>query len=373
MERKTLAVGKSTHLHITEVPGDLRLTGWKESRIKAKTNGNQLDLFADGDLVSLACDSDLIVSVPQDAEISIDLVNGDASLRVLDGSLLIKQVDGDLALRNVGSVIIENAEGNLVVRHANGALRVDMLAGDASVRDVQGDVALNNIKGDLHVRDLQANLNAIIEGDVIAYLHPNADAAYNLESEADILLRLPDEVDAHIVLSAAGGLDIKLFGVEKSDQTERSLTLGSGSATLNISAGGDMLVTSHSDDWADLADFDISLPFIGADFPGLSDDYGEALRRKVEEAARKVEEKMHKSEHKFRAADRYAQRMARQAERHVERLIHFQKGPAPPRRPRRPLPPAEPVTDTERLLVLKMLEEKKITAAEAEKLLSALE
>ena len=38
-----------------------------------------------------------------------------------------------------------------------------------------------------------------------------------------------------------------------------------------------------------------------------------------------------------------------------------------------PVPPSEPVSDEERMAILKMLQEKKITAEEAEQLLSALE
>ena len=38
-----------------------------------------------------------------------------------------------------------------------------------------------------------------------------------------------------------------------------------------------------------------------------------------------------------------------------------------------PAPPVDPVTDVERMTILKMLQDKKITSEDAEKLLSALE
>ena len=376
MERRTLAVGEKLTLLIKEVPGDLRLTGWRESQIKAKTNGNLLELFGDGEQVTLSCDNDLIVSVPQNAEIQINLVGGDASLRVLDGLLKVKQVEGDLALRNVGSVVLSAISGDLVVRHASGALHLEQLDGDASIRDVQGDVALNGVGGDLHIRDIHANLHAAVDGDVIANLNPQPDSACNIQADGEVLLRLPSDVDATLSLAADGELQVKIVGVDTSEETVHALTLGSGSAAINIAAGGDLLVTSHADDWADMADFDISLPFIGADFPGLSDDFAETISRhaeetarKAEKAARKVEEKMRKSEHKFREVELHLARTARNAERHV----HFSRPPVPPRPPRRPMPPDEPVSEGERLLILKMLQEKKITAAQAEKLLSALE
>ncbi len=373
MERKTLALGQETILKIEHIPGDLRLIGWEQNEIKAKTNGNSLELLSDGKVVTLSCDNDLVLSVPKNLQIDIGEASGDASLRVLDGSLKLEQVDGDLALRNLGNVEIGILEGDLVVRHTNGALKAEKIGGDASIRDVVGAINLPNVEGDLHLRNPQSSVNATVAGDVVASITPQDATAYNIEAGADILLRLPVEADVDLTLSAASDLSVKIPGVEETDERSRSLTLGSGSAKMNIVAGDDLLVTTRSDDWADMADFDISLPFIGADFPGLSDDFAETITRKAEEAARKVEEKMRTSEYKFAAARRRGERHARQAERHAERHIRFGKHPFPPRAPRRPAAPSEPVSEAERLLILKMLEEKKITAADAEKLLAALE
>ena len=79
---------------------------------------------------------------------------------------------------------------------------------------------------------------------------------------------------------------------------------------------------------------------------------------------------MRKTEHKMRRAEHKARRAERQAEKRAERHKSKFRGIRPPYSPK---PPVAPVSEDERLLILKMLEEKKITAAEAEKLLSALE
>ena len=375
MERKTLSVAKDVKLIIKKVPGDLRLTGWQEPQIKAKTNGSQLDLLDENGTVTLSCDNDLIVSVPKSADIEIELISGDGSLRVLQGGLHIEKVGGDLALRHVGAVSLGHVGGDLVLRHSSGGLKVALLAGDASVRDVQGDVALDEVVSDLHVRDLQGNFRAKVGGDVIANLQPQNAAAYALQAGGDILLRLPADVDATLALSAAGDLSVNLPGVD--DKTATALVIGGGDSPMDIGAGGDLLITSQTDEWADMADFDISMPFIGADFPGLSDDFAEKIGRHAEDVARKAEEQARKVEEKFmRKSEKYirdAERKAAEAARKAERHIRFGKHPMPPRPPRRPAPPDEPVTDQERMLILKMLEEKKITAADAEKLLAAME
>ena len=195
MERKTIALGKETGLKIALIPGDLRLTGWDENEIKAKTNGNLLELTSDGELVTLNCDNDLILSVPKHIEIEIDDIAGDASLRVLDGSLKLGQVGGDLALRNVGVIDLGELAGDLVVRHTSASLKVEHVSGDASVRDVDGAINFADIGGDLHLRNPQDNLKAVVAGDVIASISPQPDAAYQIDAGADIVLRLPVEAD----------------------------------------------------------------------------------------------------------------------------------------------------------------------------------
>ena len=47
MERKSLKINQETRLKIEVVSGDLRITGWEQDEIKAKTNGNSLEMTSD--------------------------------------------------------------------------------------------------------------------------------------------------------------------------------------------------------------------------------------------------------------------------------------------------------------------------------------
>ena len=83
-----------------------------------------------------------------------------------------------------------------------------------------------------------------------------------------------------------------------------------------------------------------------------------------------------------RAAKR-AEEAARRVERHAERQArrwrgNMETGPwnwesGPRGVPTPPTPPSEPVAEEERMAILKMLADKKITAEQAEQLLNALE
>jgi hypothetical protein len=91
-------------------------------------------------------------------------------------------------------------------------------------------------------------------------------------------------------------------------------------------------------------------------------EHSDRVQHRVDAAMRRAEEKM-------RSAERRTAHMGISMGRWGVNI----GGPRPPRPPVPPVPPSEPVTDDERLTILKMLQQKKISLQEAEKLLAALE
>jgi hypothetical protein len=77
---------------------------------------------------------------------------------------------------------------------------------------------------------------------------------------------------------------------------------------------------------------------------------------------------MRRAEEKMRASERRANFVGMAVGRGS-----MGRPPVPPIPPVPPVPPNEPVSDVERLAVLRMLQEKKISLEDAEKLLAALE
>ncbi len=158
-----------------------------------------------------------------------------------------------------------------------------------------------------------------------------------------------------------------------------------------LTAGDDLLVTSQADSWESAADFGVGMGD-GKDwnFPPfeLPDDFSERINRRVqaameraqshlEAANRRAESAGHRASIKIEAAMRRAEAKARAAEvraRRGQANLHVGIG-----RwnwdisPHGPDQAAAPVSDDERLTILKMLQEKKISVEEAEKLLAALE
>lgn len=356
MLKKSLAVRANFKIVVKDSPGDLRLTGWDRDEVSAKTDGDVLDLVLNGETVTLSCDDDLILNVPRGASVQVDHAAGDVAVRSLLGGVSFGAVMGDLALREVGAVSIGSVEGDVSLRVANGSVSAGEINGDVSIRDVHGNVNLEMVESDLYVRGVTGNLNAHTQSDAALYLDPGAGTAINVTAEDDILLHLPANANATMTLTAddAEDIEVQIPAAMISGKNPRSVILGDGSAAISLKSEGDILVTSESSEWDDAAEF--------ADFGegwGVPSDLSERINRRVQEATRR--------------AQRQAEAASRRAEQKIGQQARRFAFNWTGRRGGAPMPPAEPVSDEERMAILKMLQEKKISAEDAEKLLAALE
>lgn len=361
---RIISAGKAPRINIDAIDGDLSVVGWDGEDILIKTDEDELTLQQNGDAVSFSCTDDVSLRIPRDASLSIERIGGDMALRGVMGSIEIKEIDNDLSMRDVGSVAIGTVNSDFSLRGAKGNLYVKSAGGDVSVRDVEGNITLDSVADDLALRGARGNIKVNVGEDVVVYLEPKAEGAYSITAGDDILLVLKPNVN--VTLSMHGDeIEVDWPGIEnQEDVTERVLVLGDGSAKISLNAGGDIRVSNNAEAGNSAEDF--------GNFAGMNFDwsgFGERISRQVEQATARAAKR----------AEEAARRAERHAERHVRRWGRNVKGGpwnwemGPKGVPTPPPPPSEPVAEEERMAVLKMLAEKKITAEQAEQLLSALE
>ncbi|HUE98986.1 MAG TPA: hypothetical protein VMN99_07005 [Anaerolineales bacterium] len=361
---RIVSAGKTPKIQIDAIDGDLNVVGWDGEDILIKTDEDELTLTQNGDEVVFSCTDDVSLRIPRDASLFVQRIGGDAAVRGVVGHLEIKQIDNDLSMRDVGSVAIDTIQADFSLRGAKGNLYVKSVGGDVSVRDVEGNITLDSVADDLALRGARGNIKINVGEDVVIYLEPKVDGAYSVTAGDDILLVL--KPNANVTLSMHGdAIDVAWPGIEnQEDITERVLVLGDGSAKISLNAGGDIRVTNDAEAGNSAEDF--------GNFAGMNFDwsgFGERISRQVEQATSRAAKR----------AEEAARRVERHAERHARRWRgnvkvgrwNWEMGPKGVPIP--PSSPSEPVADEERMAVLKMLAEKKITAEQAEQLLNALE
>jgi hypothetical protein len=356
---QTISAGRTPKIFVESVGGGLSLVGWEGDDILLKGDDDEMRVSQDGDQVNVSCEDDLSLRVPKNASVVIANIGGDASLRSLMGNVELKEIGGDLSLRDVHSVSIDTVHADLSLRDAKGHFFVKNARGDVSIREVDGNVSLESVADDLALRDARGNINANVAGDVVLYLNPQAGNVYSVNAGDDILLVMPPKANATLTLNA-DEIDIEWKGVKnEEDATSRVITLGDGSAIVSLTAGGDIRVSNQPNAGETAEDFG-NFAGIGMDWSG----FGERISRQVEQATRRAAKQAEE------AARRATERAGRRGPNVDVKMGRWNWDLSPKGVP---MPPNPPVSDEERMAILKMLQEKKITAEEAEKLLSALE
>lgn len=362
---RTINAGRTPRIEIESVGGDLSLVGWEGDDILLKADDDDVSVTQDGDQVRISCGDDLSIRAPKGATVLIARIDGDASIRGVMGGIELKEITGDLSMRDVNHVAIETVHADFSLRGGKGNLSIRKADSDVSIRDVDGNVNLDSVSDDLALRDARGSVNANVGEDVVMYINPQPGNAYSVNAGDDILLVMPPKANATLTLSA-DDIHVEWGGVEnEKDATRRVITFGDGSAPIALSAGGDIRVSNRSDAGESAEDFG-NFAGMGMDWSGFGERISrrveqatERAQRKIEAANRRVEQKMRAAEQRGRGRGKVALEVGRW------NWDFSSKGV--------PVPPKSPVSDEERLTILKMLQEKKISAEDAEKLLAALE
>ncbi len=326
----------------------------------------------------------------------------------------IQKIQGNLFLRNVGAVHVERVSGDLFVKHVDGDFNLQVVEGNANLRDIQGDfVVTGGIHGNLSLDEVEGNATARVDGNVSLRLDPLPVQSYEFTAKGNILCRLPADTSAVVRINRAEKAKIQVAKVSLSgaEKFPYQLTLGEGDASLVFSADGNVDLVGRAPDWEMPEEYNASFT---RDINGMAQDIGEQIENQISaqmemmesqlnaqlenltdtlnsaglsaeqmqrtreagaRATARAHEKMQRAQEKIRRKIELTQRRAEQRARSAEK-----SGQARERRTwgfewpgAKPEVGSEPVTDEERLLILKMLEQKKITPEEADQLLSALE
>ncbi len=416
MSNQTLDTGPVPEVFFDQALGDLQVRGWEEPRLSIQAEPETLQLEQQDDVIHLSCQGDCDLRLPVGATLRIGVVNGDLSLKLLEDQLFIGEVRGDLFLRNIAAAQIQTVHGDLAVKNASDDLNIDLVHGDADIRQVAGQCVVNEVLGNLDLASVDGDIQVGVRGNARLRLDRLSGSEYKIQAGGDIYCYLPDDADAQISLTSEGErIKVRLpQGSKTFPQAQYKLTLGEGAASLTLIASGAVYLFIEKSGWSETEP--------AHSFPGaMPGNYGEQIAQQIEaqmqaqmaEITRRLNEQMEHLtdrlgkigltteeserivEQARRASEREASRAQeklRRAQEKLERKLEAQRRRAEQhaqmadRRSRRhtwsfewPAPATPPAsskdasTEEERLMILRMLEQKKITLEQADQLLSALE
>ena len=353
-----------------------RLTLQNVTAVRVKRAHADVDVLNAGGNVIVEKANGAVDLINVDGAAALDKALGDVSLRGVRGKVACDQVNGQLHLTDVGEVAVRQVKGSLAAEEIRGALACQKTSGQATLRKVDGSILLGGVGGDLEVDGGGGSLSARCGGNVQL---SKIVGDVRVTAGGEVHCRLDETEGGSFKAVCGGSLTIEggpaLIARGPGAHTFR---LGGGQPNYALVAGGGVHLES------------------GAELEGLGEDAGARGARIAARAQRHVSRSLGRTlRRKLRAAGKRA--AAGDWDDSRSWSFHIDTDtPAPGAAVRdeqlisdfddiddvdvdidmdidaESELDAEPVSAEERLTVLRMLAEGKITAAEAEKLLDAL-
>jgi hypothetical protein len=397
------------------VNGNSRCSGGDTDEIVIQAStADDVSYRMEGDIIYLTAESNAEITIPAAADLRVGTVQGNGQFKNLSGPLTIQKIGGNLDLYRVGPAVIEKIYGNLTAREISGELTLVAVYGNLSAQNVAGRVQLHDqAKGNLILRGV-SGAYATALGSATLTLIPSDSDEYLIEVSGNIYCTIPAEASVEIE-AWSGSRQIRVdFPERKEAVRSQDLTLSrhGGESRITVKAKGFVHLSTgiaHADkpdrtgpafdeNFGEISEEIHSLidaqmhnleQQLNASLSGLPDfsetpEFSEDINQIVEQARQYSTRAALQAQARAQAAAERAQekltrklekarrKAARQANKTTVRSAQhgaWERGQTT----RRTTPGGDQVTDEERLLILKMLEEKKISIEEAEQLLAALE
>jgi hypothetical protein len=385
MFEQTFDTSATPHITVTECLGNLVVRGTEERQMTLRLQGEADDaaLEREGETFTLETRANCFLTCPPATTLTVGAAKGNLKIQQVEGPVTIDAVHGNATLRDVGPVAVEQTWGNLSVRQVAGSVSAQTVRGNARVRQVEGSLSLGQVGGNLTAEGLQGGLAAEqVRGSVRLGPPFSPGSAYRLKADGNLTVRLPADASLRLALRAGDRVSSSVFGLtlEEADGETRGV-LGGGEASLEAQVGGSVsLRTLEPEGAAEGLPFDFvaDLEGLGAQIEAHMTQAMSEMEARLAESLGRIdsEEIRHRAEQATeralraagRAAERAADREAERARLRAERAERRWRRASGRRRPRQ-----EPATDEERMRVLRLVEEGRVTPEQAADLLAALE
>lgn len=359
--------------------GNLSVQASQGRYLQVDTEDEDPTVAIEKNQISLKSAYDLTVHLPPQTHLVLR-AGGDAEVNVPQIRLTAEKVNGNLVVEQAGDVEIRGVGGDLHIDKADNVL-CGRAGGNIFVVNVKGRVVAD-AGGDLHVEN-GTELTANAGGDLHCQIGSGA-TRIQARAGGDVHCEIADGVNAHVRVVCGGELHVS--GAHSQSRARghgvHSFTLGSGEHEISLVAGSDV----HIEGAVEVSNlhsvsegFNRDMGRFGEEMGRFGEEmgrFGEELGREFGSLGSRIAEKIN------RKVQSKVERTMRRAEAKAGKSGSFAFGfamPEPPIPPVPPVPPrgqggrSEPVSEGERMMILRMLENGKISASEAEKLLAALE
>ena len=388
--------------------GGVQIEGIDEPEVQCDIAAPQLATLVEEDgHVYVTVNSSCRLRVPSSSSIEIERGMGSVKVANIKKQISIEKVLGNLVLFDIHAATIAKVGGNFSVRKSEGPVEIEKVAGNLVVEDaasfrcekVGGNCKVRNVQGDFTLEKAGGKFLAEGIGGLTSITKVGASfVARDLQLAGDLKaggriklenISLPEDLglragsDIHLVLRE-GAADMA-FSIRSGAHRIRIKTelddldirdgsydyqMGDDLKSHSLSAGGGVSITDSLENGEDIVG-DLSDQFTFEESP-----FSELIQERVDSATRKAEAKIRTAEIRL---EQIRERVEKNRGFNIDVELGDRSSREKAQAPGQPVPPVtrpagkKGASDEERLMILKMLEDSKITVDEAETLFKALE
>lgn len=333
--------------------------------------GDCLRMKEDEGVYRIVSDSDCRILLPNSAILTVEKTGDDCRICEIKGRVVVGKIGADLRLDNVGGASIESVGADCSIHGSTGAIEVARIGDTLSAVEIQSILAAS-VGEDVFISQAHGKIEVAAGDDVNIDCSEAEVPEIKARAGSNIKLILPKSANCQLKLTSSGEDIVLHAGGQDAEieEQELSMPIGEGGPVVALTAGDGIEVTDQkARDWED-----------GDGWDGNHwKDFGFEISKKVKDGLRGVEGSV---EQALRQAGVAASQAGREVDRALRDLDDFGFKAGKSRKvvgfsmgeESKPVTPEKKgPSDEERMLVLKMLQEKKITVEEAEKLLNALD
>ncbi|MAT43908.1 MAG: hypothetical protein CL609_16355 [Anaerolineaceae bacterium] len=371
MEKITFSSIQS--IKIEKVKGNLYIRTWENAEVQIIYNpAKRFDANDNDGLLTLEAEDSILISAPKSIKSIVEEVRGNCSVYGEFDHFIIEKVGGNLEISHAQDINVEVVGGNCILGVINGNVNVEKVGGNLHAFSVLGDGLFEKIGGNLYIKGTLSNISCDVGGNATIICDSLAYSENKVRAGGNIKMSMQPETDFDLTAAAGAQLNIKVGQVEEKVLTRTiKKTFGAGGPKLSLKAGGNLKLTDREsltekeyqpkpfDDeaWSALEErvennlgsnamFDLSY------FMNLEKEINEEVNQKTKFAQERIQAAMAKMNKKFQGFN---------FDSGFEGTVAKKQNKT------------EGVSEEERMMILKMLQDKKITAEEADHLLQILD
>jgi hypothetical protein len=365
---------------------DLNVCGWDQNRFEIVGDPAGIQIIADDKTTRLTSVDECDIQVPLNYSVHIEKVSGDVWLSDLHGEVVVGKVHGDFSGTRLAAIKVEKVGGDCMFEEIATPLSCRQVGGDLICSALAGGLIETTVGGDAKLVNIYGGVRVTAGGDISIGLSDSVGETVTLRAGGDVVASIPPASGWAMDLTS-GGNDIKLELGGKKERVDDWAVLrteGDGKSPLRVKAGGDVHITDiplsnekfqqraqkAKKHWSNV--YSVNIPHIQSviDNTEISADLADRISKKAEDAVRKAESRIDEAMQRidmkgstFRVEtikSRIDEPIPSTDGEKNESVIGVEK-------------PVSHITDEEKLVVLRMLQDNKLTVEEADRLLDALE